>query len=258
MTIEAGPTTTKRLVVFCGDKGGVGKSFVARFVAEKHEQHGTGARLIDGDGTTASLSKHFGLPRENPDNPKAQNSANPVRTFALHGTEYDRDTIARLLEGDEATTVLDLPATSLTILRNIDRDYGWTRLVRERGFRPTVVASITPFEESIFDLRAAMDFFGAEADYVAFVNLGTAEDRTDFKLWDGGKVRTRLLEMGGIEVEFPRLKPRVASTLSKQKLTFAAGVKSEHLDITDRSRLAKWISLAEAAIVPAAGRLGLG
>jgi hypothetical protein len=248
---------TKRLVVFAKDKGGTGASFIARLVGEMHAKRGAGSLLMDGDGTTASLSKHFGLPRENPDDPSAVNAANPVHTFALHGAERDRDKIASLLEADAKTIVLDLPATALTVLRKIEAEAGWVGMIREHGFRPTIVASITPFEESIFDLRDAMELFGSEADYVAVVNLGTAEERDDFSLWDSGETRKRLLASGGFEVEFPRLKPRIAAVLSKYKLTFEAGATSAHLELMDRSRLAKWIHLAETAIAPISDKLGL-
>jgi hypothetical protein len=261
ITLDDAETTakplTKRLVAFAKDKGGTGTSFIARLVGEQHAKRGTGALLMDGDGTTASLSKHFGLPRENPDEPSATNAANPVHTFALHGKERDRDKIASLLEADASTIVLDLPATALTVLRKIEAEAGWVGMIREHGFRPTIVASITPFEESIFDLRDAMELFGTDADYIAVVNIGTAEERDDFTLWDTGTTRKRLLAAGGFEVEFPRLKPRIAAALSKYKLTFEAGRTSEHLELMDRSRLAKWISLAETAIAPVADKLGL-
>ena len=247
----------KRLVIFAKDKGGTGASFIARLVGEMHANRNAGALLVDGDGTTASLSKHFGLPRENYDDPSAVNEQNPVRTFSLHGKERDRDKIASLLEADASTIVLDLPATALTVLRRIEAEAGWVGMIRQHGFRPTIVASITPFEESIFDLRDAMELFGADADYIAVVNIGTAEDRDDFSLWDGGETRKRFCAAGGLEVEFPRLKPRIAAVLSKYKLTFEAGLSSEHLELMDRSRLAKWISLAETAIAPVAPQLGL-
>jgi hypothetical protein len=247
-TIEA-PTTTKTLAMLLKNKGGLGSSMIARFLAELHQQRKTGAYLVDGDGTTASLSKHFGLP-------KSQNGANPVHTFALHGSETDRDNLATLLEVEAPKMLLDLPATALTVVQKIEREYQWTSLIAEHGWRPTIVAAITPFEESIFDLGDAMDLFGTGADYVAVVNLGLAEERADFEIWDGGETRPKFLKAGGIEIEFPKLKPRIAAKLQKYQLTFEAGKTSQHLSLPDRSRLAKWFADAELAIAPASSRLG--
>jgi hypothetical protein len=254
-TIEAPPKTrkskaTKRLVMFIKDKGGTGASMIARFLAELHQQRKTGVYLMDGDGTTASLSKHFG-------EPASVNASNPVHTFSLHGTERDRDTIADLLEVDAQRMILDLPATSLTVLRKIEAEYQWTGMLGENGWRPTVVASITPFEESIFDLGDAMEMFGDRADYVAVVNLGLAEEREDFEIWDEGETKPKFLERGGIELEFPRLKPRIVAKLQRKGVTFEGGRALPELSFSDRSRLATWISSAELALVPAADRLGL-
>lgn len=247
-TIEA-PTTTKTLAMLLKNKGGLGSSMIARFLAELHEQRKTGAYLVDGDGTTASLSKHFGLP-------KSLNAANPVHTFALHGSERDRDSLASLVEVDASTILLDLPATALTVVQKIEKEYQWTAMIAEHGWRPVVVAAITPFEESVFDLGDAISLFGDRADYVAVVNMGLAEDRADFEIWDGGETRPKFLAAGGIEIEFPKLKPRIAAKLQKFQLTFEAGKASPELSIADRSRLAKWFADAEAAFAPAAGRLG--
>jgi hypothetical protein len=247
----------KRFTVFVKDKGGTGASVIARFLAELHQQRNTGAYLVDGDGTTASLSKHFGLPRENAGNPDISNPANPVHTFSLHGSERDRDTIASLLEVDAPKMLLDLPATSLTVLRKIEAEYRWTAMLAEHGWRPTVVASVTPFEESIFDLADAMELFGDRADYIAVVNMGLAEERADFEIWDEGETRPKFLAAGGIEVVFPKLKPRIAAKLQKYTLTFDGGKSSSHLILADRSRLSKWFSDAETAFALAADRLGI-
>ena len=239
------------------DKGGTGASVVARFLAELHEERKTGTYLVDGDGTTASLSKHFGLPRVNSD-PNLANPENPVHAFSLHGSERDRDALASLLELDEAKVLVDLPATSLTVVKKIDHEYGWTRLLAEHGWRPTIISCITPFEESCFDLEDAMELFGKRADYVGVVNLGAnAEDRSDFAIWDKGEIKRRFLKAGGIEVEFPRLKPGILAKLqTSPKLTFAAGKTDGRLSVIDRSRLAIWCASAEASLEPAASRLG--
>ncbi len=101
------------------------------------------------------------------------------------------------------------------------------------------------------------DNYLIDNDYVAAVNFGTAEERSDFEIWDAGQTRRRLLEAGGLEIELPRLKPRIAAKLSKYRLTFEQGKTSSQLTLADRARLVRWAADAEAAIVPAAERLGL-
>jgi hypothetical protein len=239
------------------DKGGTGCSVIARFLAELHEARGTGAYIVDGDGTTASLSSHFGLPREHEEAAKS-NSENPVHTFALHGSERDRDTLATLLERPEGRVLVDLPATSLTVVRRIENEYAWTKMFAEYGWRPTIIVSITPFKTSVFDLEDTMALFGDRADYVAFLNMGLADDdRTNFKIWDNGNIRKQFLKLGGVEIVFPNLKKGILAELEvSPELTFKAGKTSSRLTIMDRSRLAKWTADGEAAIAPAGARLG--
>lgn len=242
--------TARRIIIFIGDKGGVGKSMIARTLAEVHQRRNTGAYLVDGDGTTGSLSNHFGLP-------KSRNPDNPVNKFALHGTESDRDTIADLLEVEAQKIILDLPAASLTVLRRIESDYHWIDMLGERGWRPTVVSVITPLQDSIFDLRETMETFGDRADYIGAVNLGFAEGREDFALWDEGETRPKFLAGGGIEIEFPKLKLRVLAKLQQAGLTFAAGLERCPLRPADRIRLRDFNREAPAALMGAAEWLGL-
>ena len=239
------------------DKGGTGASVVARFLRSCTRNVRPEPIWSTATARPPRSRKHFGLPRVNSD-PNLANPENPVHAFSLHGSERDRDALASLLELDEAKVLVDLPATSLTVVKKIDHEYGWTKLLAEHGWRPTIISCITPFEESCFDLEDAMELFGKRADYVAVVNLGAnAEDRSDFAIWDKGEIKRRFLKAGGTEIEFPRLKPGILAKLqTSPKLTFAAGKTDGRLSVIDRSRLAIWCAAAEASLEPAASRLG--
>lgn len=120
--------------------------------------------------------------------------------------------------------------------------------------------------ERLYDAKASPTDFATEAaklktraDYVGVVNLGMAEDRGDFELWDAEDSFTRqlLAFVNGVELEFPRLRPRIAAKLAKYRLSFKAGETADALAITDRSRLQKWNESAEAASRKAGDLLGL-
>ena len=208
-----------------------------------------------------------------------------MQAFALNGTLDSRDTfVNRLLKKDSNLVVMDLPATSLSRLRQITEDYDLVKVAGNAGYRMTILAPITPYDDSILDLRDAIalidpvayegfktlytakatpaEFDAARTptrvDYVAIVNLGLADDRTDFRLWDAPDAFTRrlLAFVGGREIEMPRLRPRVAALLACHRLGFAAGEHSEHIDLADRSRLEKWNVAAEAALRGAGDLLG--
>jgi hypothetical protein len=247
---KAGKPKGKLFVMTLKDKGGTGASMLARKLAEEYEARGMGAYLVDGDGTTASLYSHFGA------------GSNPVHAFSLHGSLADRDSIARLLEVNARIVLLDLPATSLTVLRKIEKDYSWTTMLGEYGWRPVIVSSISPGKQSVFNLGDVIDMFEDRADYVVGVNLGLGSghaDRRDrdFRRWVSSATRHRFGELGGVEFDFPMLDKGIMAEIEDAGVTFARGRTLESLDMVDRMYLAKWVADADRAFQPARKLLGL-
>jgi sigma54-dependent transcription regulator len=266
----------KRIVTSLGDKGGTSKSFLVRKIAELHLAANTPKlMLVDGDSTVGSLFKFYGE-RDSHGNVVEQ-SARGVQAFGINGEIDARDAfINQLLQRDSNLVLMDLPATSLSRLRQMATDYDLVKVVGEAGYRMTIISPITPYDDSILDLRDAIalidptafatfsrlsaakaspaEFSAAQkparVDYLAIVNLGLAEDRNDFTLWDSPDSFTRKLLgfVGGQEIEIPRLRPRIAALLAKHRLTFTNGERTEHIDLADRMRLEKWNLSAEAAM----------
>jgi hypothetical protein len=196
----------RRLIMTLGDKGASGKSFFTRALAGIHFAASTaGMLLIDGDSTVGTLVKFFG-DREG------------VEPYSLHGKLDERDRLVNeLLCQGAPLVIVDLPATSLTRLREISADYDFVAAAEAAGYRLTVVSPITPYDDSILDLQETIALFDPErfatfndrnlagadldegatlaalarVDYVAVVNLGLSEDRTDFALWDEPDAYTR-------------------------------------------------------------------
>lgn len=252
----------KRLILPIKDKGGTGASFIVRALAGIHlASRKSSLLLIDGDATVGSLYRYH---------------EDKVEAFSIHGVLDERDRLVNdLLRRGSNLVVCDMPATSLTRFREISRDYNFVDAVTAAGYRLTVIAPITPYDDSLLDFQEvvalldpdlAADFeAGLEApraparvDYVAVLNLGFAEDRTDFELWDApdGITRRLLQYAGGVELELPRLRDRIAAKLQKHRLSFSAGEKSENISITDRGRLQRWNVTVETALRQAGDRLG--
>jgi hypothetical protein len=283
-------TVKKRAIMSLGDKGGSSKSFLVRKLGEMHLRANTpGLMLVDGDQTVGALFRFY-AERDELDNPRSKQGARGVQMFGLHGKVDARDSFVNdLLRRGADLVITDLPATSLTKLREISEEYDFAQAVTDAGYRLTIVAPITPYDDTILDLQEAIALIDPEAfaafekvfdaknadatagataaraklktraDYVAVVNLGMAEDRHDFELWDAPDSFTRqlLAFVGGVEVEFPKLRPRIAAKLAKHRLSFAAGEAAEAISITDRSRLQKWNESAEVALRKAGDLLSL-
>lgn len=63
-----------------------------------------------------------------------------------------------LLRQGAKLVIVDLPATSLTRLREISADYDFVAA----GYRVTVVSPITPYDDSILDLQDTIALFDPE------------------------------------------------------------------------------------------------
>jgi hypothetical protein len=256
-----------------GDKGGSGKSFFTRALAGIHLAAGTSKLLlVDGDSTVGTLLKFFA-------------DRTGVEPYALHGKLDERDRLVNdLLRLGAPLVIVDLPATSLTRLREISADYDFVAAAEAAGYRLTVVSPITPYDDSILDLQETIALFdperfatfrdrdqagdppkagptravAARVDYVAAINLGLGEDRTDFELWDEPDAYTRRLFefVGGVPVELPAMRPRIAALLQKHRLSFADGETSDRLSVTDRGRLQRWNAAVTQSLRGAGGRLG--
>jgi hypothetical protein len=265
----------RRLIMTVGDKGGSGKSFFTRALAGLHVAANTADMLlIDGDSTVGTLVKFFG-------------ERGGVEPYSLHGKVDERDRLVNeLLCRGTRLVIVDMPATSLTKLREISADYDFVAAAQAAGYRLTVVSPVTPYDDSILDLQETIGLFDPErfttfndrdppgadldagaatvalpprVDYVAVVNLGLSEDRTDFALWDEPDAYTRRLFefVGGVQIELPAMRPRIAALLQKHRLSFADGETSDRLSVTDRGRLQRWNAAAMQSLRGAGGRLGL-
>ena len=251
----------KRLIISLGDKGGVGKSFLIRKLAELHMEAQTpNLLLVDGDASVSSIYKFH---------------EDKVVLFDLHGSVDDRDQFVNdVLRRGSDLVIVDMPAASLSKLREMAAEYDFADEVMKAGYRMTVVSPITPYDDPMHDFQevvhlmdpaayAAHESGSSEkvktrADYVAMLNMIFSAERSDFVEWDaaGGFTKGLLNRVGGVEVEIPLLRPRIAAQLQLHRLSFRDGETSEHLTVTDRGRLQRWNEFVSQALRGVGERLG--
>jgi hypothetical protein len=266
MTVTAeepkpGKSSGKRLIISLGNKGGTGKSFLIRKLAELHMEAQTpNLLLVDGDASVSSIYKFH---REQ------------VLPFNLHGSVDERDRFVNdLLRRGSDLVIADLPAASLSTLCKMAAEYNFADEVMKAGYRMTVVSPITPYDDSILDFQEVVNFVDpvayaahesgssekveTRADYVAMLNMIFSAERSDFIEWDaaGGFTKGLLDRVGGTEIEIPLLRPRIAAQLQLHRLSFRDGETSEHLTVTDRGRLQRWNEFVSKALRGVGERLG--
>lgn len=251
----------KRFVMVCGDKGGTGKSLMARALADRIRREQRDALMIDGDGEIGNLFQFYARLDEQgklvPD--QIQNGVVPIR---FTGPERERDQLLAAVDLGRPLIVADMPAASLTQLKQFDSDTGFFAELTRNGYRPTLVNVLSPFSASTRTVREMIELAGKQADYVVAVNQWFG-DREDFFLWYGhadsppSSGYTMLPDYGGIEIAFPRLQAGVLVAIDELLLTFSDARKDTRLTTPQRSRLHRWMQAVDAELGEATGYLGL-
>jgi hypothetical protein len=251
----------KLFVMVCGDKGGTGKSLMARALADRIRREQRDVLMIDGDGEIGNLFQFYAKLDEQgePASDQIQNGVVPIR---FTGPERERDQLLAAVDLSCPLIVADMPAASLTHLKQFDSDTGFFTELARSGYRPTLVNVLSPFSASTRTVGEMIELAGKQADYVVAVNQWFG-DREDFFMWYGNANnapspgKAMLLEFGGIEIALPKLQAGVLVAIDDLMLTFSDAREDTRLTTPQRSRLHRWMQAVDAELDEVAEYLGL-
>lgn len=210
------------------DKGGSGKSAVARGLADYYRANGVAAMFVDGDGEVGQLLKIYGERDEAGRISSRQTPGVGVLSFALHGATSDREKIATVLDHRAEIVLCDFPAAGLTVLEKTQEEFGFLDEVKAEGYRPVFVNPITPFAASMRTVKRMAALGGADCEYVVLRNEAFTESNEDWIVWNGsedGSIRPSsgkktLAEIGGIEIGLPKLRMGAMALIDEYNLTY--------------------------------------
>ena len=251
----------KRWILITSGKGGVGKSLLARLLAEMKREHEPRTWLVDGDGEVGQLVQYLGQRDQEGRLVREQSAEHGVETFALHawreeaGMREALDGLIRPLHTAPADVLVDLPAASLAVLAALEREAGLAQGAARLGYRPTLVVPISPMQASRVSVADALEL-GTGYDLVVVRSEFWGDDH-DYRRWRQSRLRAQLFERGGREITLPRLRAWIVVDLDEQHRSFAAGTRPGALDYPDDELLARWIASARDAIAPASELLGI-
>jgi hypothetical protein len=245
---------TRRLILVPSNKGGIGKTTVAKVIGEQHRRKNTGCIIVDADAGVGGLLRHLGDRDAEGEILPAQSIESGVLAIDWHQDVRSRDAIADVLAHGR-DVLIDLPGGSLGTLKALADETDLFEVVRSAGFEPTIVCCVTPYRETWGDVRDVQAWL-PNADIVAVVNEGFG-DHEDFTEWRSSKTRVALLAGRGREIIFPRLEPRIAARIAWHRLRFCDAPTSELLAVLDRGRVHHWLRRATAAIREVGDCLGL-
>jgi hypothetical protein len=228
---------------FHGDKGGVGKSFVAAsFVDWLIARRRLSPLVVDCDMRNPDLARMFSGSTTT-HNVDLRQHEGWLELLSLLDESAHREVVISLPAGVGAEVADELPAfiADATDLR--------------REVTLLWVLSRTP--DSINLLRPAMTAFAGQARAMVVLKNLFFGDAGRFGRWNESKTRTAFEEANGIVVEFPDLLDRLVDQTAMAHPPVPFCTKLEGLRFGDRSELSRWLAKIDALWTSLSGPLGV-
>jgi hypothetical protein len=215
-----------------GEKGGVGKSVVARLLAQFWIDHATRWTGFDADPSHGALLRYYdGF----------------ARSISVQRAE-ELDAILEVASAEAATppehVLVDLAAQSDRALHDWIDAGGVLDLAKELGVGVLFWHVMDDGKDSVNLLDALFARYGAKGRYVVVLNRGRGED---FGIFHGSATERRAAELGARVVELPALhKPTMRLIDQLDKSFWAAtqrtsGDAASSLGMMDRQRVRVWL-----------------
>lgn len=225
----------KRFVMTISDKGGSGKSVMARLLADWYASKGVKVLLVDGDGEVGQLVRFHGARDEQGRLIQPQPKYEGVLQYSMHGGITDREKIANVLDIGAELVLVDFPAAGLQVLEQTNAAFGFLDDIKEEGYKPVFVNPITPFAASMRTVKNMVAIGGTDAEYIVFKNQMFADGAEDWVVWNGSEEdgikpsggKSELARVGGVELDLPKLRIGAMALIDEYRLTFAQAQEPE-------------------------------
>lgn len=233
-----------RLVMCTGDKGGTGKSVVARILLDIYRTKGINCIAYECDQSNPQLYRHY------------HKLAPGIQTLKL-SERGGADALQNdLKEHSPAVSLVDLPAGAAEYFEFLAKDVALFRNSERLGYRITMVSVLGRVKDSVVQLKRLFEYCGNLVDYVIVKNLYWGEDRK-FTRYNDSKVRQAVLEAGAVELLLPELFDDIFDLIDSNDLTFREAIEDDAFTLSNQSRIFDWVEASEAEFMKAAPQLGL-
>jgi len=230
-------TAKPRLLLTHGEKGGVGKTTVARLVADFLASRETAFRAFDAEGPAGQLLRFH----------PGQTSAVEVDKAAAIAPVLDF-----LMDGQpKRLALVDLGARSGQDLKEWLYKGGALEEAETGQLAITVIYVVGGAVDSVGHLKECFAALGTDVNYVIVRNYGVA---AKFDVYEGSNIRQDLLAAGAKEISIPALDGTVYQSVDKASLSFSAFCDSE-AGYTERRYCRTWLRECFAALDEASASL---
>ncbi|HEY1494184.1 MAG TPA: hypothetical protein VGF49_06555 [Candidatus Solibacter sp.] len=215
-----------RLILTHGEKGGVGKTTVARVIADFLNARDHAFRAFDAEGSTGQLL------RFHPDVTAAvdvenANTIAPVLDYVMEGT-------------GRRLALVDLGARSGEDVKGWLYRGGALEEAEAARLGITVIYVLGGAVDSVGHLKECFAALGRDVNYVIVKNFGVAGK---FDVYDNSKVRKELLAIGAREINFPALDGSVYQSVDRASIGFSAFADGQtgNFGFTERRYCRTWL-----------------
>jgi hypothetical protein len=227
------PGAFRRLVIAHGEKGGVGKTTIARVLADYLVARKLPFRAYDGEGATGQLTRFH-----------------PEQTFPIEFTDAAgiSPVLDHLMDGGNAHLALvDLGARAGNDLKSWLYRGGALEESSAGRLGVTIVYVLGGAVDSVGHLKECFAALGKDVKYLMVRNLGVA---THFGVYEQSHVRQELLSAGAQEMALPPLDPTVFQSVDKASIPFSAFAEGTGgtFGYTERRYCRTWLRECFAAL----------
>jgi hypothetical protein len=210
-----------------GEKGGVGKSVVARLLAQYFIDRAVPFAALDADGSHGSLLRHY------------KDSSRPIDLARFESA----DEILTLATEADRRVLVDLPAQSERALASWISEAGVLDLARESGVGVVFWHVMDDGKDALITLHRLLERYGASVSYCVVKNLGRGKD---FSLFDRSAERTTAESLGAAVIELGELHAAAMQKIDRCDASFWAAVSNpafatETFTRMDRQRIKVWL-----------------
>lgn len=218
-----------------GEKGGVGKSVLARLLAQYHIDRDKPFHAFDGDLSHGALVRYYG------------EYAAPVDIGRFESADH----IAEVAAESGNDVIVDLAAQASRSLNRWMAETGLIELGREIGLTVTLWHVMDDGIDAVRLLGETVQAHGEGPDYVLVRNLGRG---SDFSLFDESEERYAAMALGARTMDLPALHAGTMRKIDRAGASLWAAANNKDaelgptLGLLERQRVKMWLNRAYAEL----------
>lgn len=238
MTATESAKQRKRIIFITGDKGGVGKSFMARTLLQYYIDSKIACRAFDIDPVNPCLHQYY------------PNHTERIDISDLHNLDPINDAIE-----NNSLILVDCAARSIHDLNTWFKEVDIMAERQSLDFALTFVFVITPDKSCMAIMTDALEMFGRDGDYLIVKNSARGKD---FSIYENSKIKKRMMEEAAAkEIVLPTLAERTVILMDRHDIAFRDAIHHSMATLSNRSRVHAYLRTAYAQFETVKEMLGV-